>query len=186
MGMTSSRKLPEKKFSLCQVLFFGAFPCLVSSSPLFASSSLLPCSLSLSLCVCLLEERKIRLTGHTPPPLARVFWSVFSCFLSPFLPFFFFLPVSAVRPSVSAFFRGAFFLPQRFLDFRNLALELCSRLLRPFSRTLVGRALVLSLSSVIFVFPVFRVCGFFCTTRGADPSLYEAYPTGRRTRPSGE
>ena len=74
-----------------------------------------------------------------------------------------------MRPSVSAFFRGGsgcIFLPRRFLDFRNLALELCSRLLRPISRTLVGRALALSLSSVIFVFPVFRACGFFAQLEG--------------------
>ena len=132
------------------------------------------CLFSLSplpLLLCLFEERKIRLTGHTPR-LARFFRSVF----------FLFCPLAARFPTrfgCASFWRfWAAFLGPMALGFLVLAL-------RPFSGRLSAGRSVPSFSFVVFVFPVCCVCGS-SHTRGADPSLHVTYPTGHRARPSGE
>ena len=74
-------------------------------------------SLSLSFSLLSSERQKIRLTGHTPPLHALlVLFPFFRRCLFPFAcP-----PVSAVRPSVSAFFPGCVSRPRAFLGFPEL------------------------------------------------------------------
>ena len=103
-------KTARKYFSLSGVFFLRRV--LFLSVVVVAAVGVFFFSCSVSLCVCLLEERKISLKGHTPTPLAHVFWS------APFAGFFL-PPVSAVRLLLLPFL-GVRSSPRAFLGLPEL------------------------------------------------------------------